>query len=327
MMRVMVTGGAGFIGSHLIDRLLERKNEVICYDNFNDFYNPDEKRRNVAPHAVDPLFRLVEGDIRDAEAVEKAVLQQGPDIIVHLAARAGVRPSVLEPKICESVNVRGTLNVLEAAKKAGVRKFVFGSSSSVYGLNKKVPFSEEDSLLRPASPYAASKIAGEAFCRTYAHLYGIHVVSLRFFTVYGPRQRPDLAIRKFAEKILRGEEVTLYGDGSSARDYTYIDDIVQGIVSAVNYTGAEYDVFNLGNSRPVLLIDLIRALEKSLGREARIKWAEEQPGDVPITYANIKRAEKILGFQPSTSLEEGLRKFTGWLLGGNCTRHVPEGVG
>ena len=315
MTRVLVTGGAGFIGSHLVDRLLERENEVVCYDNLNDFYTPDEKRCNIASHSADPLFLFVEGDIRDAEALEKVVLQWRPDMIVHLAAQAGVRPSVLEPEICESVNVRGTLNILEAAKKAGVRKFIFGSSSSVYGLNKKVPFSEDDSLLKPASPYAASKIAGEAFCHTYAHLYGIQVVSLRFFTVYGPRQRPDLAIRKFAEKMLRGEEVTLYGDGSSARDYTYIDDIVQGVLSAMSYTGAAYDVFNLGNSNPVLLIDLVRALEKSLGREARIKWADEQPGDVPITYADVTKAEKLLGFQPAISLEEGLRNFAGWLLG------------
>lgn len=313
MARVLVTGGAGFIGSHLIDALVQRQHEVVCLDDFNDFYDPGEKRRNVAPHMPNRLFRLVEGDICDAGFLKKAVGRWPPDIIVHLAARAGVRPSIREPKLYASVNVMGTLNLLEVAKEVGVGKFIFGSSSSVYGLNTKIPFSEGDPLLEPASPYAATKIAGEALCYTYAHLYDIQVISLRFFTVYGPRQRPDLAIRKFAEKMLRGEEITLFGDGSSARDYTFVGDIVRGIMAALDYEGPKYDVFNLGNSTPLRLTDLVKVLQDTLGMAAKISWASEQPGDVPITYADISKARRLLGYLPRTSLKEGLREFATWL--------------
>lgn len=313
--RVLVTGGAGFIGSHLVDRLLGNECSVLCLDDFNDFYDPVLKRKNIEDHLKRPTYKLVEGDIRDKELVQKIIEEWQPDVIVHLAARAGVRPSLKQPELYQATNVAGTLNLLEAARKHKVKKFIFGSSSSVYGLNKKVPFAETDSLLKPASPYAATKIAGEALCHTYSHLYGIQVVSLRFFTVYGPRQRPDLAIRKFAEKMLRGEAITLFGDGSSARDYTYIDDIIEGILAAIDYEGSKHEIFNLGNSSPVKLIELVRELEEALGVEAKITWAENQLGDVPITYADVSKANKNLGYSPTTSLPDGLRIFAEWLRG------------
>jgi UDP-glucuronate 4-epimerase len=311
--KVMVTGGAGFIGSHLVDRLLADGCAVLCVDDFNDYYDPDLKRENVKQHLQDEFYRLVEGDIRDKELISKLVKEWQPEAIVHLAARAGVRPSLSEPELYQATNVAGTLNLFEAAKDNGVKKFVFGSSSSVYGLNNKVPFAETDPLLKPASPYAATKIAGEALAHTYAHLYNISVVVLRFFTVYGPRQRPDLAIRKFAEKMLRGEEITLFGDGSSARDYTYIGDIVNGIVAAINYDGSKYEAFNLGNSFPVKLIELVRNLEEVIGVKAKIIWAPDQPGDVPITFADIGKARRMLGYCPNISLDEGLKNFGKWL--------------
>lgn len=311
--KVMVTGGAGFIGSHLVDRLLADGCAVLCVDDFNDYYDPDLKRENVKQHLQNESYWLVEGDIRDKELISKLVKEWQPEAIVHLAARAGVRPSLSEPELYQATNVAGTLNLFEAAKDNGVKKFVFGSSSSVYGLNNKVPFAETDPLLKPASPYAATKIAGEALAHTYAHLYNISVVVLRFFTVYGPRQRPDLAIRKFAEKMLRGEEITLFGDGSSARDYTYIGDIVNGIVAAINYDGSKYEAFNLGNSFPVKLIELVRNLEEVIGVKAKIIWAPAQPGDVPITFADIGKAAELLGYYPETSINEGLAKFVQWL--------------
>ncbi|MCL5779527.1 MAG: GDP-mannose 4,6-dehydratase [Firmicutes bacterium] len=312
--KIMVTGGAGFIGSHLVDKLLDAECEVLCLDDFNDYYNPALKRQNVQQHLANPAYRLVEGDIRDKEAKE-LIKEWMPEVIVHLAARAGVRPSLSQVELYQTTNVAGTLNLLEAAREAGVKKFIFGSSSSVYGLNKKVPFSETDPLLKPASPYAATKIAGEALCHTYAHLYDIHIVALRFFTVYGPRQRPDLAIRKFAERMLQGEEIVLFGDGSSARDYTYIDDIIRGVIAAIEYEGDKYEIFNLGNSSPVQLKDLVAAIEKVLGVEAKVRRIGDQPGDVPITYADITRSKEKLGYNPTVSLEEGLKIFIQWLRG------------
>jgi len=312
--KIMVTGGAGFIGSHLVDKLLDAGCEVLCLDDFNEYYDPALKWQNVQQHLANPAYRLVEGDIRDKEAKE-LIKEWLPEVIVHLAARAGVRPSLSKVALYQTTNVAGTLNLLEAAREAGVKKFIFGSSSSVYGLNKKVPFSETDTLLKPASPYAATKIAGEALCHSYAHLYDIHIVALRFFTVYGPRQRPDLAIRKFAERMLQGEEIVLFGDGSSARDYTYIDDMIRGVIAAIEYEGDKYEIFNLGNSSPVRLKDLVGAIEKVLGVDAKVRRIGDQPGDVPITYADITSSKEKLGYNPTVSLEEGLKIFVQWLRG------------
>lgn len=314
--RVMVTGGAGFIGSHLVDKLLAAGSHVLCLDDFNDYYAPALKRRNVAGHLGNKLYTLEEGDIRDRDLVAKCVSSWRPQAIVHLAARAGVRPSLTDPYLYETTNVAGTLNLLEAARANKVERFIFGSSSSVYGLNAKTPFAETDALLRPASPYAATKIAGEALCHTYAHLYGLRIVALRFFTVYGPRQRPDLAIRKFAEKISAGEEIELFGDGSSARDYTFVADIVAGVLAALAYGVDGYEVFNLGNSRPVKLCELVAAVEQAVGKTAAIRRLGDQPGDVPITFADISRAKARLGYNPSTPLEEGMKKFVSWLTSG-----------
>lgn len=314
--RVMVTGGAGFIGSHLVDRLLAAGARVLCLDDFNDYYAPALKRRNIAGHLANKLYTLEEGDIRDRELVARCVSSWRPQAIVHLAARAGVRPSLTDPYLYETTNVAGTLNMLEAARANKVERFVFGSSSSVYGLNAKTPFAETDALLRPASPYAATKIAGEALCHTYAHLYGLRIVALRFFTVFGPRQRPDLAIRKFAEKILAGQEIEMFGDGSSARDYTFAADIVAGVLAALAYDVAGYEVFNLGNSRPVTLRELIAAVEQAVGRKATIRRLADQPGDVPITFADISQAKAKLGYNPSTPLEEGMKHFVAWLTAG-----------
>ncbi len=314
--KVMVTGGAGFIGSHLVDRLLAAGSRVLCLDDFNDYYSPALKRRNVAGHLGNRLYTLEEGDIRDRDLVAKCVGSWRPQAIVHLAARAGVRPSLADPYLYETTNVAGTLNLLEAARASKVEKFVFGSSSSVYGLNAKTPFAETDALLKPASPYAATKIAGEALCHTYAHLYGLPTVALRFFTVYGPRQRPDLAIRKFAVSILAGEEIELFGDGSSARDYTLVGDIVAGILSALEYRVDGYEVFNLGNSRPVKLRELVAAIETAVGKKAAVRRLGDQPGDVPITYADISRSQAKLGYNPATPLAEGMQQFVAWMKTG-----------
>ncbi|UMZ74735.1 GDP-mannose 4,6-dehydratase [Natranaerofaba carboxydovora] len=317
--RYLVTGGAGFIGSHLVDKLLQAGKEVITLDDFNHFYPARLKEDNIKAHLSYDNFNLVRGDIRDKELVDEVIDTYAPEVIIHLAARAGVRPSLNKPYLYQSTNIEGTLNLLEGARKYKIDKFIFGSSSSVYGKNKKVPFSEDDALLNPASPYAATKISGETLCQTYADLYEIPTVSLRFFTVFGPRQRPDLAIRKFTERILNDEKITLFGDGYSARDYTYVDDIVDGILKAVNYEIVEqksehlFENFNLGNSTPVKLIELVRSIEKVLGKEANIEWAPDQPGDVPITYADISRSKEKLGYSPSTSLEEGLKVFAEWI--------------
>jgi UDP-glucuronate 4-epimerase len=311
--RVLVTGGAGFIGSHLVDRLLAGGARVVVVDDFNDYYDPAMKRDNVAQHLQHREYRLVEGDIRDGARMAALVAEEAPSCIVHLAARAGVRPSLTDPMLYETTNAIGTLNLLEAARHHGVRKFVFASSSSVYGLNTKVPFAETDALLRPASPYGATKLANEAMCHAYAHLYGMAIVSLRFFTVYGPRQRPDLAIRKFAERMLAGRTIELYGDGSTSRDYTFIDDIIRGVLAAVDLDVAGHEVFNLGNSSPCTLAELVTALEDVLGTKARIERLPDQPGDVPRTFADTARAEARLGFRPSTPLRDGLAVFVDWL--------------
>jgi UDP-glucuronate 4-epimerase len=310
---ILVTGGAGFIGSHLVDRLLAEGGwRVTVVDDFNDFYDPAMKRANVAGHLKRDEYRLVEADIRDAAALARAFEGADFDCVVHLAARAGVRPSLKEPLLYNEANVTGTLHLLELARKHSVRQFVFGSSSSVYGINAKVPFSEDDPTRQPISPYAATKAAGELLCHTYAHLYGVRCVALRFFTVYGARQRPDLAIRKFAGLISEGQPIPVFGDGTTRRDYTYVDDIIAGVRAAVDYEATMYEVINLGESRTVELRELIALLERELGREATIDRQPTQPGDVPQTYADISKARRLLGYDPRTQIEDGIRKFVRW---------------
>ncbi|MFN2596748.1 MAG: GDP-mannose 4,6-dehydratase [Pyrinomonadaceae bacterium] len=310
---ILVTGGAGFIGSHLVDRLLAEGGwRVSVVDDFNDFYDPALKRRSAAAHAADVRYRLHEADIRDRAALEKVFGETGFDCVVHLAARAGVRPSLREPLLYCETNVTGTLNLLELARVRGVRQFVFGSSSSVYGANAKVPFSEDDPVRHPISPYAATKAAGELLCHTYAHLYGVRCVCLRFFTVYGARQRPDLAIRKFAELISRDAPVPFFCDGTTCRECTYVDDIIAGVRAAVEYDATMFEAINLGESRTVELGELIALLEKELGREAIIDRQPPQPGDVPQTFADISKARRLLGYDPRTQIEEGIGKFVAW---------------
>ncbi|MGH9903695.1 MAG: GDP-mannose 4,6-dehydratase, partial [Pyrinomonadaceae bacterium] len=310
---ILLTGGAGFIGSHLLERLLsEGRFHVTVVDDFNDFYEPARKRANVAPFAGRDDFRLIEADIRDRAALARAFSERDFGCVVHLAARAGVRPSLAEPVLYTETNITGTLNLLELARERGVRQFVFGSSSSVYGINAKVPFGEEDPIRRPISPYAATKAAGELLCHTYAHLHGIRCVALRFFTVYGARQRPDLAIHKFARLIDAGRPIPVFGDGTTRRDYTYIDDIIAGVRAAMDYEAADYEVFNLGESRTVELRELIALLEEELGRKAVIDRQPTQPGDVPQTFADITKARRLLGYDPRTEIEEGIRRFVEW---------------
>jgi UDP-glucuronate 4-epimerase len=313
MRNVLVTGGAGFIGSHLVARLLaEGEWRVTVVDDFNDFYDPALKRRNVAPHLGRAEFALREADIRDRAALEEVFRETKFDVIVHLAARAGVRPSLAEPLLYTETNINGTLNLLELARAHGVRQFVFGSSSSVYGENEKVPFAEDDPIFKPISPYAATKAAGELLCHTYAHLHGLRCVCLRFFTVYGARQRPDLAIHKFARLISEGKPIPVFGDGTTRRDYTYVDDIIAGVRAAIDYDASLYEVINLGESRTVSLSELIALLEKELGRAALIDRQPTQPGDVPRTFADISKARRLLAYEPRTQIEDGIRKFVEW---------------
>jgi len=313
MRNVLVTGGAGFIGSHLVARLLgEGGWRVVVVDDFNDFYEPALKRRNVAPYEGRDDFRLHEADIRDRAAVEEVFEATRFDVIVHLAARAGVRPSLAEPVLYTETNINGTVNLLEAARARGVRQFVFGSSSSVYGENEKVPFAEDDPVFKPISPYAATKAAGELLCHTYSHLFGLRCVCLRFFTVYGARQRPDLAIHKFARLISAGKPIPVFGDGTTRRDYTYVDDIISGVRAAMDYEASDYEVFNLGESRTVSLSELIALLERELGSKAVVDRQPAQPGDVPQTFADISKARRLLGYDPRTPIEEGIRRFVEW---------------
>ena len=310
---ILVTGGAGFIGSHLVERLLgEGGWRVEVVDDFNGFYDPALKRRNVAPHLSRPDFRLHEADIRDRAALAGVFRDTPFDCVVHLAARAGVRPSLAEPLLYAETNITGTLNLLELAREHRVRQFVFGSSSSVYGESEKVPFSEDDPVNRPISPYAATKAAGELLCHTYSHLWDLRCVALRFFTVYGARQRPDLAIHKFARLISAGRPVPVFGDGTTRRDYTYIDDIIAGVRAAMDYEATGFEVINLGESRTVQLRELIGLLERELGREARIDRQPLQPGDVPQTFADTRKARALLGYYPRTPIEEGIRRFIEW---------------
>ena len=309
-MKILVTGGAGFIGSLLAERLLREGHAVEILDDFNNFYDPRCKERNVA--ALGASVRLHRADIVDAAAIERVVVTGGFEVIIHLAARAGVRPSIAQPARYVQTNIVGTLNLLEATHRARVPRFIFGSSSSVYGLCRQIPFREDVALQETISPYAATKLAGEQLCSNFAHLYGLRVVCLRLFTVYGPRQRPDLAIHQFTERILAGRPIRQFGDGSTRRDYTYVDDIVSGVVASLNYDGPLFDVFNLGGSETTSLGELIRALEEQLQRKAIIERLPEQPGDVPLTYADISKARAKLGYAPRTTLTEGLAKFIAW---------------
>ena len=312
---ILVTGGAGFIGSHLVESLLAEGNrQVAVVDNFNDFYPAEIKRANISSFLNNPRFRLYETDICDGENLRKVFAENEFDAIVHIAAWAGVRPSLLNPALYTQVNVSGTLNVLEAAKDFGVKQFVFGSSSSVYGINCKIPFSEDDKISRPISPYAATKAAGELLCHTFAHLYDIRTVCLRFFTVYGARQRPDLAIHKFSRLIWEEKPIPVFGDGTTRRDYTYIDDIIQGVRAAIDYDQADYEIFNLGESETIELSKLIELLEENLGKKAIIERKPMQPGDVPVTFADISKARKLLNYNPQTKIEDGIPKFTEWFL-------------
>ncbi|MDQ3803446.1 MAG: GDP-mannose 4,6-dehydratase [Acidobacteriota bacterium] len=316
MRNVLVTGGAGFIGSHLVGRLLAEGGwRVSVVDDFNDFYEPAVKRRNVGPFEGRADFRLFEADIRDRAALGEVFGGARFDCVVHLAARAGVRPSLGEPVLYLETNVNGTLNLLEAARSSGVPQFVFGSSSSVYGENEKVPFAEDDPVARPISPYAATKAAGELLCHTYAHLYGLRCVALRFFTVYGARQRPDLAIHKFARLISEGKPIPVFGDGTTRRDYTYVDDIIAGVRAAMDYEASRYEIINLGESRTVELRELIALLERELGRAAVVEHRPTQPGDVPQTFADISKARLLLAYDPQVPIEEGLRRFVEWFKG------------
>jgi UDP-glucuronate 4-epimerase len=316
--KVIVTGAAGFIGSHVVERLLSRGAQVVGVDNFDPFYDPAIKRRNLEGALASSRFRLVEADIRDAAGLAHGVRAaggEGAGAIVHLAARAGVRPSIAEPLLYSQVNVDGTVNLLELARGLGVGRFVFGSSSSVYGNNAKVPFAEDDPVDGPISPYAATKRSGELLCHTYAHLYGLSVACLRFFTVYGPRQRPDLAIHAFARRMLRGEPITLFGDGSSERDYTYVDDIVGGVEGALELTGGEamFEIFNLGESQTTTLLRLVKLLSDAMGVEPRIEWKPPQPGDVERTFADVAKARRLLGYAPRVPVEVGIPRFVEWV--------------
>ncbi len=313
MRSILITGGAGFLGSHLVDQLMaERRWRIAVVDDFNNFYEPSIKRENIHPHLSDPNFRCFEADIRDRSSLEKVFGETKFDCIVHLAARAGVRPSLREPQLYVETNVNGTMNVLELARDRQIKQFIFGSSSSVYGVNSKVPFSEDDPIFNPISPYAATKAAGELLCHAYAHLYDMRVLCLRFFTVYGARQRPDLAIHKFAKLISAGTPVPVFGDGTTRRDYTYIDDIIGGVRAAIDYDKSTYEIINLGESRTVELRELITLLENALGRRAEIDWQPPQPGDVPQTFADITKARKLLGYDPQTQIEAGIQKFVEW---------------
>lgn len=315
MKNIIITGGAGFIGSNLIDFLLreDQNTTITCIDNFDPFYSPKVKRLNIAAHLNKPNFKFLEADIRDIAKL-KTKLAKNYDAIIHLAAKVGVRPSVKDPLSYTQVNVLGIQNMLQFARDIDCKKFIFASSSSIYGLNKNVPWGEEDRLLLPVSPYAFSKISGELLGKVYSHLFGVQFIGLRLFTVYGPRQRPDLAIHKFSRLISQGEPIQLYGDGESSRDYTYIDDIVMGFKAALDYSSSTYEIINLGNNQPVKLSHLISLLEKVLNKKAIIKKLPSQPGDLPLTFADISKAEKLLRYQPKINIQNGLKKFSDWYL-------------
>lgn len=312
-MTILVTGGAGFIGSHLVERLLTEGHGVICLDNFDPFYDPALKHRNLSQALRDSRFRLVAGDLRDEGLIGKLFQEEKIEFVAHLAARAGVRPSVQDPALYADVNIRGTIRLLEACRKNGVRRYVFASSSSVYGNNSRVPFSEEDPVNSPISPYAATKKAGELLGHTYHHLYGLDVACLRYFTVYGPRQRPEMAIHHFTRSIHEGRKISIFGDGNSLRDYTYIDDAIEGTLGALSREHG-YEIYNIGESQTIRLSQLIQALEEQIGKKAVVEHLPEQPGDVKHTYADIRKAREHLGYSPKTDIREGLARFVRWYL-------------
>jgi len=309
--RILITGAAGFIGSNLIGSLLQHgRFVVIGLDNFDAFYSRSEKEKNLSPFSGDKNFHFYEGDIRkkaDLDALDDI------DIIVHLAAKAGVRPSINNPLLYQETNVGGTQNLLEFARRRNIKQFVFASSSSVYGINEQVPWSEEDKLM-PISPYASTKLSCEMLGHVYSHLFGIRFLALRFFTVYGPGQRPDLAIHKFFKSMIKGEAIPVFGDGSTSRDYTYVGDTVKGIEAAISYESSEFEIINLGNHQTITLNRLIKAIETSCGKKAVIDRQPDQPGDVPQTYADIAKAQKLLNYRPSTNLKTGLDHFYSWYL-------------
>ncbi len=310
-MHHFVTGGAGFIGSHLIERLLDEGHQITCLDNFNDYYDPAIKRKNIEKATRNPHYQLIEANILDEKRLDDIFDQNKFDTVVHLAARAGVRPSVENPQLYQEVNIRGTMNLLELAKEKGIEKFVMASSSSVYGNNKKVPFSEADPVDNPISPYAATKKACELIGYTYSALYNISVTCLRFFTVYGPRQRPDMAIHKFTNLIAHDREIPVFGDGTAQRDFTYYTDIIDGLVASIERCNG-YNVYNLGESRVVQLMELVALIEKNLGKKAKINWLPAQPGDVKITYADISKAKNELDYNPQVAIEYGVSQFVKW---------------
>ncbi len=325
---VLVTGGAGFIGSHLAEALLEQGRQVVVFDNFNSFYDPALKGANVAAlrqtaRRTNSPLRVLKGDLRSPADVARAVARLGAGAdaaVVHLAAMAGVRPSIEQPRLYRAVNIDGTLNLLEACRRAGIHRLLFASSSSVYGNNTKVPFAESDPVDAPISPYAMTKKAGELLCHNYHHLYGLSIACLRFFTVYGPRQRPDLAIHKFARLLAAGRPIPFFGDGSTRRDYTYVTDTLQGILGALDWVEAapepRYDIFNLGESQTVTLTRLVELLGASMGLTPQLDRQLLQPGDVLCTFAEIERAKGVLGYQPQVGIEEGIRRFVSWFRAG-----------
>ncbi len=328
---VIVTGCAGFIGSHLVDLLLAEGWHVLGIDNFDPFYDSHIKHHNLTSALQNPCFTLIEADIRDLPSLKKALSAHSspltphtspltphtspltPHAVVHLAAKAGVRPSLEDPTGYYQTNVLGTQNLLQLARQWGVTQFVFASSSSVYGVNPHVPWHEDDHVLRPVSPYGATKVAGELLGHVYSHIYGIRFLGLRLFTVYGPRQRPDLAIHKFARLMRQGKPIPIYGDGSTSRDYTYVDDIVRGIRAAMDYRSSSYEIINLGNNSTVRLLDMVRSLEEAQGVKAALEYLPPQPGDVPHTWADISKARELLGWQPHTPFAQGLARFADWL--------------
>ena len=313
MKTILVTGGAGFIGSHLCERLLEEGHSVICLDNFDSYYDPNLKIRNVEEisNKYPGPFTMVTGDIRNRDHLTELFKKNRIDAVFHLAARAGVRPSIVDPLLYEDVNLRGTITLLEVCKEFGMKNFIFASSSSVYGENQRVPFSETDLDIQPISPYGATKRAGELLCYSYHHLYGINIACLRIFTAYGPRQRPEMAIHKFTSLMDQGKEIPMYGDGSSKRDYTYIDDLIDGMM-AVLQRHKGFEIYNLGESRTTSLKELIRMIEEYLGKKAKILAMEPQPGDVSITYADITKAKRLLNYQPKIEMGEGIKRFVEW---------------
>lgn len=312
-MHILLTGAAGFIGSHVAEKLLADGHQVTGVDNFDPFYSRSIKASNLLIAQNDASFTFRELDITDPTSLQKT-LTDDYDAIIHLAAKAGVRPSIQDPVSYQQTNVTGTQYLLEFARTKGIKKFIFASSSSVYGINKKLPWSESDSMLHPISPYASTKISGELMGHVYSHLYGIQFLALRFFTVFGPRQRPDLAIHAFAKKMINKEEIPVFGDGSTRRDYTYVADIVQGVIRSLDYNQTNFEIFNLGNCQTISLKEMIASLENVFQTKALIKQLPEQPGDVPQTYADIEKAIRLLGYQPATSFQDGLIAFRNWLL-------------